>query len=88
MFLPLGVPLTLNSAPAVSTSRYMATRQDRIQLPLTSPQNEKIKFLKPSRLILVIVDQINIVGVAFLKSEDDAPVRPNSNAPEIFKIAR
>jgi hypothetical protein len=35
----------------------------------------------------VIVDQINIVGVACLKTEYDAPVRPDSNAPEVFQIA-
>jgi len=39
------------------------------------------------RLLLVIVDVVNIVGVALLETKDDAPVRPDSNAPEVFKIA-
>jgi hypothetical protein len=36
--------------------------------------------------LLVVVDQINIVGVAFLKAENDAPVCPDGNAPEIVTI--
>ena len=35
----------------------------------------------------MIVNVVNIVGVALLETEDDAPVRPDSNAPEVFKIA-
>ncbi|GEM_PF-2048557 len=35
----------------------------------------------------MVVDQINIIGVACLKPEYDAPVRPDSNTPEVFQIA-
>jgi len=35
----------------------------------------------------VVVNQINVVGIAFLKTEYDAPVRPDSNAPKVFQIA-
>jgi hypothetical protein len=35
----------------------------------------------------VIVDQINIVGVALLKPKYDPPIRPDGNAPETSKIA-
>lgn len=35
----------------------------------------------------MVVDQINFVGVASLKTEYDAPVRPDSDAPEVFQIA-
>jgi hypothetical protein len=36
---------------------------------------------------LMVVDQINIISVAFLEAEDDAPVCPDSHAPEGFKVA-
>lgn len=35
----------------------------------------------------MIVDQINIVSVASVKAEDDAPVCPDCNAPKAFKLA-
>ena len=35
----------------------------------------------------MIVDQIDIVSVILLKAKDDAPVRPDSNTPKVFKIA-
>jgi hypothetical protein len=35
----------------------------------------------------MIVDQINVVSVAFLKAEDHAPVRPDRHAPKVFQIA-
>jgi hypothetical protein len=38
------------------------------------------------KLFLVVIDQINFKSVALLKTKDDAPVRPYSNAPEASKI--
>jgi hypothetical protein len=38
-------------------------------------------------LLLVIIDQINIAGVAFIKAKNDAPICPDCNAPEVFEIA-
>lgn len=35
----------------------------------------------------MVVDQINIVHVPFLEAEDDAPVRPDSHAPETLEVA-
>ena len=34
----------------------------------------------------MVIDQINIVGIAFLESEDDAPVRPYGHAPKALEI--
>jgi hypothetical protein len=34
----------------------------------------------------VIVDQVNIISVAFVKAEDDAPVCPDCNTPKAFKV--
>src|SRR5438132_4876533 len=31
---------------------------------------------------LVVVDEINVVSVAFLKAKDDAPICPDSHTPE------
>jgi hypothetical protein len=36
----------------------------------------------------VIVDVIHVKGVTSLEAKDDAPVRPDGNGPEAFKIAR
>jgi len=38
-------------------------------------------------ILLVIIDVINILGITLLEPKDDAPVRPDSNAPEASKIA-
>ncbi len=35
----------------------------------------------------MIVNQVNIISVAFVKAEDDAPVCPDRNAPKAFKVA-
>ena len=35
----------------------------------------------------MIVDVVNIVGVALLETKDDAPVRPDSHAQKPLKIA-
>ena len=35
----------------------------------------------------MVVDQINVASVAFLKAEDYAPVRPDSHAPKAFQVA-
>jgi hypothetical protein len=35
----------------------------------------------------MIINQVYIVGVPFVKAEDDAPVCPNRNAPKAFKVA-
>jgi hypothetical protein len=34
----------------------------------------------------VVIDKINIIGIAFLESEDDAPVRPDGYAPKALEI--
>jgi hypothetical protein len=36
---------------------------------------------------LMVVDQINVASVAFLKAEDHTPVRPDSHAPKAFQVA-
>ena len=35
---------------------------------------------------LVVIDQINIVDIAFLESEDDAPVCPHGHTPKALEI--
>ena len=34
----------------------------------------------------MVIDQINIVSIAFMESEDDAPVRSDGYAPKALKI--
>jgi hypothetical protein len=36
--------------------------------------------------LLVIIDQIHVVGVTVLKAEDDSPISRHRNGPEAFKI--
>lgn len=40
-----------------------------------------------SSLLLVIVHQVDVVGVAILKSEGDPPVAGNRNAPRPTQVA-
>ena len=35
----------------------------------------------------MVINVINIVGISLLETKDDAPVGPDSNAPEVPKIA-
>jgi hypothetical protein len=35
----------------------------------------------------VIVNQVDIAGMAILKAKDDTPIRPNSDTPEVLKIS-
>ncbi len=35
----------------------------------------------------MIINQVYIISVTFVKAEDDAPVCPDCNAPKAFKVA-
>lgn len=35
----------------------------------------------------MVVDQINVASVSFLKAENHAPVRPDSHTPKTFQVA-
>jgi hypothetical protein len=45
----------------------------------------KVGLLAQSRL--VVVDQFNVKGIGALKTEDNAPVRPDSDGSEAFQPA-
>src|SRR5574337_1506710 len=46
-----------------------------------------IRMAHSPSYMLVVVDQFNIVRVAFLEAENDTPVCPDSHAPEALEVA-
>jgi hypothetical protein len=84
-------PLSVSSGGASSSFRAWASPSAGVEPSLALPDGR----LTPSTGLpamalcysLVVIDQIDIGGIALLEAEDDAPIGPHSHAPVPRELA-